>query len=100
MMGCVPAVVRLPPAKREFRRDAVSALNSDKILDVGEEFDHVRANVVNRVAVALTAKEIEQVSYDDEELSVVKICVRSGKWSQCKAAVSYVHVKNELCLYG
>ena len=55
---------------------------------------------MNRVAVALTAKEIEQVSYDDEELSVVKICVRSGKWSQCKAAVSFVHAKNELCLYG
>lgn len=55
---------------------------------------------MNRVAVALTAKEIEQVSYDDEELSVVKICVWSGKWSQFKAAVSYVHVKNELCLYG
>lgn len=99
-MGCVPAVVRLPSAKREFRRDAVSTLNSDKILDLGEEFDYVRADVVNRVAVALTAKEIEQVSYDDEELSVVKICVRSGKWSQCKAAVSFVHAKNELCLYG
>lgn len=42
-MGCVPAVVRLPSAKREFRRDAVSTLNSDKILDVGEEFDYVRA---------------------------------------------------------
>ena len=51
-------------------------------------------------AVALSAKEIEQASFDYEELSIVKSCVKSGNWSKYKAAVSYLHVKDELCIYG
>ena len=80
--------------------DVLSRLNSDKHLYNGEEFDWVRAIVENSVPVALSAKEIEQASYDDEKLSMVKGCVRSGNWSQCTAVVSYLHVKDELCVYG
>ena len=53
----------------------------------------------NSVPAALTPKEIEQASYDDEELNLVKSCVRSGNWSQCTVP-SYLHVKDELCVYG
>ena len=80
--------------------DALSRLNSDKRLVAGEEFDYVRVIVENCVPVALSDKEIERASFDDEQLTIVKSCVRSGNWSQCKAAVSYFHVKNELCVYG
>ena len=76
--------------------DALSRLNSDKRLVAGEEFDYVRVIVENCVPVALSAKEMERASFDDEELSMVKSCVRSGNWSQCKTAVSYFHVKDEL----
>lgn len=30
----------------------------------------------------------------------MKNCVKSGYWSQCNAAVSYLHLKEELCIYG
>ena len=53
----------------------------------------------NSVPAALTPKEIEQASYDDEELNLVKSCVRSGNWSQCTVP-SYLYVKDELCVYG
>lgn len=38
--------------------------------------------VENSVTVALTGKKIDQASYDDEELSLLKSCMRSGNWSQ------------------
>ena len=79
--------------------DALSRLNSSRQLGTGEEFDWVRAIVENSVPAALTPKEIEQASYDDEELNLVKSCVRSGNWSQCTVP-SYLHVKDELCVYG
>ena len=39
--------------------------------------------------VAPSAKEIERASFDDEELRMVKSCVKSGNWSHCKAAVFF-----------
>ena len=85
--------------------DAPSRLNSDKRLDATEEFDYnIRVIVENSVPVALTAKEIEGASFDNKELSMVKSCVKSGNWNECKAAVSYLHVEesveDELCIYG
>ena len=49
--------------------------------------------------VALSPKEIEESSYGDEELCLVKNCVKSGNWEQCKIP-SHAHVKEELCNYG
>ena len=42
--------------------------------------------------VALSPKEIEEESYGDEELSLVKNCVKSGNWEQCTIP-SYAHIK-------
>ena len=50
--------------------DTLSRLNSRRQLDTGEEFDWVRAIVENSVPAAITPKEIEQASYNDEELKV------------------------------
>ena len=70
-----------------------------KQLDRGEEYDIIRAVVESYVPVALSPKEIEEASYADEELCVVKNCVKSGNWEQCTIP-SYAHVKDELCTYG
>ena len=48
---------------------------------------------------ALSPKEIEEASYNDEELCLVKNCVKSGNWQKCTIP-SYAHVKDELCTYG
>ena len=78
--------------------DALSRLNSCRQLDTGEEYDMVWLIVENSAPVALSPKEIGQASCDDEELIIVKSCVRSGNWSQCTVP-SYLHVKDELCVY-
>ena len=79
--------------------DALSRLNSVEQVDHGEEYDFVRTVVESCVPVALTPNEIEEASYDDEELCLVKNCVRSGNWERC-TLTSYAHVKDELCTYG
>ena len=49
--------------------------------------------------VALSPREIEEASYNDEELCQVKNCVRSGNWERCTLS-SYIPIKDELCIYG
>ena len=79
--------------------DALSRLNSVKQPDAGQKYDSVRAIVENCLPVALSAREIEEASYNDAELSQVKGCVRTGNWEQCTFP-SYAHIKDELCIYG
>ena len=79
--------------------DALSRLNSLNQVDHGEEYNLVRAVVESCVPAALSPKEIEEASYYDEELTIVKSCVRSGNWDQCTLP-SYAQVKDELCVYG
>ena len=76
--------------------DALFRLNSVKQLDCGEEYDFIRAVIESRGPLALSPKEIEEASYSDEELYLVKNCVRSGNWEQCTIP-SYAHVKDKLC---
>ena len=90
-MGFALAVVYRPGKANIL--DANSRLNFDKRMVAGEEFDYVRGIVKNWVPAALLGKEIERGSFDDEGLSIVKSCVKSGYWSQCKAAVSYLHLE-------
>ena len=79
--------------------DALSRLNSLKQLDRGKEHNFIRAVVESCLPVALSPKEIEEVSCSDEELYLVRDCVKSGNCKQC-AILSYTHVKDELCTYG
>ena len=67
--------------------------------EVAVEYDFVRAVVESCVPVALSPEEIEEASYNDEELCLVKNCVKSGNWQKCTIP-SYAHVKDELCTYG
>ena len=83
----------------ELRDGALSILNSVKHLDAGQEYNSVRAIIENCIPVALSAREIEEASYNDAGLSQVKGCVRTGNWEHCTFP-SYAHVKDELCIYG
>ena len=65
----------------------------------GEDYDFVHAVVRNSVPFALTPAEIKKASAEDMELNLIKECVQTGDWSQCKVP-AYWHVKNELCTYG
>ena len=56
--------------------DALSRLNSLNQVDHGDEYDLVRAIVESCVPVALSPNEIEEASYYDEELTIVKSYVR------------------------
>ena len=79
--------------------NALSHLNSVKQLDRGKEYDFIRAVVESCVPVALSPKEVEEASYNDEELCLVKNCVKSGNWEQ-STIPSYAHVKDKSCTYG
>ena len=79
--------------------DALSRLNPVKQSDAGQEYDSVRALLENCVPVALSAREVEEASYNDAELSQVKGCVRTGNWERCTFP-SYAHIKDELCICG
>lgn len=49
-------------------------------MDCGEEYDFVRVVVESCVFVVLLLKEIEEVFYGDEELCLVKNCIKFGNW--------------------
>ena len=86
------------PGKTNFA-DALSRLNSVKQSDAGQEYDSVGAIVENCIPVALSAREIEEVPYNDAELSQVKGFLRTGNWEHCTFP-SYAHIKDELCIHG
>ena len=84
--------------------DALSRLNSvTPILDPKKEFqvtwDTVQMVALHSTPIALSTQKIEEDSKTDSELVVVRKCLDSGDWSDCKYS-SYVHVKDELCSTG
>ena len=65
--------------------------------NVAEEY----INFVAKTAVpsAMTAKEIGEESDTDEELIMVRQCIKTGKWDGVECA-SYKPVRDELCIVG
>ena len=45
--------------------------------------DHIRFVAMTATPSALTTQEVEKASKDDEELSAVCECIRSGNWDKC-----------------
>ena len=60
--------------------------------------EYVRAITLQAVPAALRIEEIEAVSFEDEELKVVRECLQSGDWE--KAPKAFVMVRNELTNVG
>ena len=44
--------------------------------------DYVRFVAMTATPAALTTQEVEKASKDDEELSAVRECIRSGNWDK------------------
>ena len=84
---------------RENIADALSRLT--KVLAsrgyVHDE-EYVRAITLQAVLAALRIEEIGAVSFEDEELKVVRECLQSGDWE--KAPKAFVMVRNELTNVG
>ena len=80
--------------------DALSRLNQKEPKDrSGETVDEIRCITESLVPAALSITEIEEESARDDELAVVRECIKSNKWEKC-TLMYYLTVKNELCLYG
>lgn len=67
--------------------DGLSRLNSEVDRDKGEIYDYVRVIVENSVPIALSARDIDQESMNDEELQRIKSGVKTGilayQWKKC-----------------
>ena len=80
--------------------DALSRLNHKEPKDrSGETVDEIRCIAESLVPAALSMTEIEEESARDDELSVVRECIKSNNWEKCTLTY-YLTVRNELCLYG
>lgn len=59
--------------------------------------DYVRFVAVNATPAALTTRDIEQVSAEDDELEVVRGAIETGRYEKCK---QFAPVAGELCKIG
>ena len=66
---------------------------------IGEESDFVMMITQKSMPVALSAKQVEQVSESDREIVSLRQYILSGDWSRCKMH-AYLCIKNELCVLG
>ena len=91
----------VPKADGDVRiADAFSRLNQVNPKDTsGEEIDFVMAVAKERLPVALSAKQVEEVSESDPEMVSLRQYILSGDWSQCRMS-AYLCVRNELCVLG
>ena len=59
--------------------------------------EYVRFVAINATPKALTTREVEEASAMDEELTILKEAIRTGRFKQCKA---YAPAAGELCVTG
>ena len=59
--------------------------------------EYVRFVAVSATLTALTAREIEEASADDEELKKVRKAIATGRFERCR---QYMTVAGELCVIG
>ena len=73
---------------------------SKEVRNVAEEYIYFVAE--NAVPKALTAKELELASHDDEELGKVRQCIKTGNWGEVDSDIrrKYQAIQNELSTIG
>ena len=59
--------------------------------------EYVRFVAVSATPTALTTREIEEASADDEELKEVRKAIATGRFEKCR---QYMTVAGELCVIG
>ena len=90
-------------ASEKYQHEIASALAgiegveniSDDIVVHGAEY--VRFVAVSATPTALTTREIEEASADDEELREVRKAIATGRFEKCR---QYTTVVGELCVIG
>ena len=79
--------------------DALSRLTKiPAAKEYAQDEEYVREATLQAVPVALRIEEIEEASYQDEELAAVRESLKTGDWR--KAPKAYVQVRNELTHIG
>ena len=61
--------------------------------------EYVRFVAVTATPKAMTTREVEESSGEDEELTEIRECVNSGRWDKTKYK-RYIPVSSELCTIG
>ena len=88
------------PPKKANIADVLSRLTQVNPKDTsGEEIDFVMAVAQGSLPVALSAKQVEEVSEKDPEMVSLRQYILSGDWSHCRMS-AYLCVRNELCVLG
>ena len=85
---------------RENIADALSRLLHRKVEPDNHQRcteEYVRFVVVSATPTALTTREIEEASADDEELKEVRKAIVTGRFEKCR---QYTTVAGELCVIG
>ena len=78
--------------------DCLSRLNR-KPHGKGAKSDEICALVECCVPNAITVSEFEEASKSDQEIELIRDAIMSGQWKDSKMT-KYLHVKDELCVYG
>ena len=93
--------VKYKPGKANIS-DCLSRLITDNSKNSEiSDFNERHNNFVTKTAVpvAMTAAEIEAESEKDQEITNLRVCIRSSDWGRCKYP-KYVFAKDELCEFN
>jgi len=82
------------PLSRLLKTDVLS---KSKLGDQAEEY--VRFVAISATPKAMTTREVERASADDDELQEVRECIDTGKWDSCTQKL-YAAINGELCTIG
>lgn len=85
---------------RENIADALSRLteNSQNHSDFVDNEEYVRYVALNATPNAMSTREVEEISADDEEISDLRDCVNSDKWD--KSMRNFLPMRYEFCSVG
>ena len=61
--------------------------------------EYIRSVTIAATPIAITTREIERASENDDELGNVRKCIISENWDRCQFK-EYLPVRNELCPIG
>ncbi len=96
--------VRYVPGKANIA-DPLSRLQQPSVqgpkpTELGEEAEeYVRFVAISATPRALTTREVERASAEDEELEEVRRCIETNKWDNCSVK-TYAAISMELCTIG
>ena len=85
--------------------DPLSRLSARKVCETAARLTskaeaYVRFVALNAVPRAMSAREIEKISVDDQELGIIRRCIKTGNFDIPGISKSYKLISGELCVVG